>query len=212
MGERRLRRTKLEAALTRAAILEAAELLFYRKGIASCSLDEIAVQAGVTRGALYWHFQGKTDLLRALFSGSNLCFLREALEEDVSDTDRDPLRFVERKIVRWLDCLRTEPHMKRMSAIILQMNVQPEFGPLKNIVTSFDCVEKKATGFAFRRARELGQLGKGHSPEHCLSTTRCLVKGFEFEILFGAGDDGIFEKAKLGVANLLSSFRRDLLH
>lgn len=40
---------------------------FYTKGVARASLNEIAQAAGVTRGALYWHFKNKEDLFDALF-------------------------------------------------------------------------------------------------------------------------------------------------
>ena len=51
-----MRRTKEQAEQTRVAILEAAERLFLEKGVAQCSLEQIARAAGVTRGAVYWHF------------------------------------------------------------------------------------------------------------------------------------------------------------
>jgi AcrR family transcriptional regulator len=50
----------------RAAILDAAITLVARQGYARTSLDEIAAAAGVSRGAIYWHFKGKDDLLAAI--------------------------------------------------------------------------------------------------------------------------------------------------
>ena len=63
-----MRRTKEEAEKTRCAILEAAETLFLEKGVAHTSLEHIARQAGVTRGAVYWHFQNKAHLFHELLS------------------------------------------------------------------------------------------------------------------------------------------------
>ena len=60
------RRTKREAAETRAALLDAAERVFRERGVARTSLAEIAAAAGVTRGAVYWHFRDKTALFEAL--------------------------------------------------------------------------------------------------------------------------------------------------
>lgn len=62
-----MRKTKAEAEHTRAALLHAALEIFYRYGVAQASLQEIATTAGVTRGALYWHFKNKEDLFDALF-------------------------------------------------------------------------------------------------------------------------------------------------
>ncbi len=56
----------MEAAATRAALLDAAERVFRERGVAHTSLAEIAAAAGVTRGAVYWHFRDKTALFEAL--------------------------------------------------------------------------------------------------------------------------------------------------
>ncbi|UOO87067.1 TetR family transcriptional regulator [Neisseria arctica] len=52
---------------TREHLLLAALDTFYSRGVARASLNEIAQAAGVTRGALYWHFKNKEDLFDALF-------------------------------------------------------------------------------------------------------------------------------------------------
>jgi|SRR5437868_760645 len=51
---------------TRTALLSAAEHLWAERGIHGASLDDIAAAAGLTKGAVYSNFAGKTDLLLAL--------------------------------------------------------------------------------------------------------------------------------------------------
>jgi AcrR family transcriptional regulator len=51
---------------TRALILAAALKLFAKRGFTSTSVDEIAQQAGITKGAVYWHFGSKEDLFSAI--------------------------------------------------------------------------------------------------------------------------------------------------
>ena len=65
------RRTKFEAEKTRNAILDAAEKVFYKRGVARTSLEQIARAAHVTRGAVYWHFHDKIELCR---SDAETCF------------------------------------------------------------------------------------------------------------------------------------------
>ncbi len=60
------RKTKEEAAATRKALLEAALIVFSQKGYAAASLEEIAEHAGVSRGAIYWHFHSKAELYNTL--------------------------------------------------------------------------------------------------------------------------------------------------
>jgi len=61
-----MRKTKQECKQTRQALLDAALDLFYSKGVTKATLNDIAREAKVTRGALYWHFKNKEDLLQTL--------------------------------------------------------------------------------------------------------------------------------------------------
>jgi len=61
------RRTKEEALETRKTIMDAAVRVIARQGVANASLTDIAREAGVTRGAIYWHFANKADLLNSLW-------------------------------------------------------------------------------------------------------------------------------------------------
>lgn len=61
-----VRRTKEEAQVTRHQILDAAERVFESQGVARTSLQQVAAAAGVTRGAIYWHFKDKAELFSAM--------------------------------------------------------------------------------------------------------------------------------------------------
>ena len=60
------RRTREDAAATREQLLDAAERVFRDRGVTRTSLAEVAAEAGVTRGAVYWHFRDKADLFTAM--------------------------------------------------------------------------------------------------------------------------------------------------
>ena len=57
-----MRKTKAEAQKTREQLLQSALDTFLENGVSRTSLAAIARNAGVTRGALYWHFKNKEDL------------------------------------------------------------------------------------------------------------------------------------------------------
>lgn len=63
-----VRKTKEEALATRSRILDAAERVFERQGVSGTSLQDIAQAAGVTRGAIYWHFQDKADVFNGMMA------------------------------------------------------------------------------------------------------------------------------------------------
>jgi TetR/AcrR family acrAB operon transcriptional repressor len=61
-----VRRTREAAAATREQLLDAAERVFRDHGVSRTTLAEVAAEAGVTRGAVYWHFRDKADLFAAM--------------------------------------------------------------------------------------------------------------------------------------------------
>ncbi|EHK70781.1 TetR family transcriptional regulator [Pseudomonas psychrotolerans L19] len=63
-----MRRTKELAEQTRQTVLDVAEELFLAKGVSRTSLEMIARECGVTRGAVYWHFKDKADLVHGMLN------------------------------------------------------------------------------------------------------------------------------------------------
>lgn len=85
-----VRRTKEDAQETRTRILDTAEQVFREKGVGHTTLAQIAAAAGVTRGAIYWHFENKAALLQAMNDRVHLPL--EALHQALADVAlADPL-------------------------------------------------------------------------------------------------------------------------
>jgi TetR/AcrR family transcriptional regulator, acrAB operon repressor len=79
-----MRRTKEEAAVTRATLMKTALAVFSTKGYAAATLDDVAKAAKVTRGAIYWHFKSKADLYNTLiqeFSARGAALVQQAVAE-----------------------------------------------------------------------------------------------------------------------------------
>jgi TetR/AcrR family transcriptional regulator, acrAB operon repressor len=55
-----------QAAATREELLAQSLALFAKRGVSNISLDDVAAAAGVTKGAIYWHFRNKDELLQAI--------------------------------------------------------------------------------------------------------------------------------------------------
>ncbi|QNP50332.1 TetR family transcriptional regulator [Diaphorobacter aerolatus] len=75
------RRTKAEADETRTRLLDAAEEVFFEKGVSRTSLGDIAQRAGATRGAVYWHFKDKVDLFSSMLN--RVCMPFDELCDDL---------------------------------------------------------------------------------------------------------------------------------
>jgi AcrR family transcriptional regulator len=64
--DRRTRAARAEGRKARDELLTAALGVFARRGYREAGVDEIAAEAGYSKGALYWHFSGKEELLTTL--------------------------------------------------------------------------------------------------------------------------------------------------
>lgn len=62
-----VKRTKKEALQTKRALIDSAIRMFHKKGYNDTTLEDIASNAGLTRGALYWHFKGKAEIFRYIY-------------------------------------------------------------------------------------------------------------------------------------------------
>jgi AcrR family transcriptional regulator len=64
--DRRTRAARAEGRAARDELLSASLRVFARRGYRDAGVDEIAAEAGYSKGALYWHFSSKEELLMAL--------------------------------------------------------------------------------------------------------------------------------------------------
>jgi TetR/AcrR family transcriptional repressor of mexAB-oprM operon len=113
-----MRRTKEQAEQTRDTILAAAEVLFLEKGVAHTSLEHIARQAGVTRGAVYWHFENKAHLFHVMLSQVRLP--PEQMAERLSGCDGiDPLLSLRKLSIEAIENLARDAQKQRIFTILL---------------------------------------------------------------------------------------------
>jgi TetR/AcrR family acrAB operon transcriptional repressor len=108
-----MRRTKEDAQQTREALLDAAELLFSQRGVARTSLQDIAKAAGVTRGALYWHFEDKAELFNAMMARTTLP-MEDALKAIDTDHAPQPLLELKKSMLSALHRIAHDPRTHRV--------------------------------------------------------------------------------------------------
>ncbi|MGQ2981407.1 MAG: TetR family transcriptional regulator [Polaromonas sp.] len=113
------RRTKEDALATRHSLLDAAELLFQAQGVSRTSLNDIARQAGTSRGAIYWHFKDKADLFNAMMERVTLP-LEQSLEDVGRDGSADPLSQLCLGVRDALVRIATDPQTRRVLEVATQ--------------------------------------------------------------------------------------------
>lgn len=98
------RRTQAErSAATRDALIAAARKLFAQRGYASVGTPEIARNAGVTRGAMYYQFEDKSQLFAAVAEAVEADVTRGIVDDVTAHAAGDPLAALHRAVDAWLD-------------------------------------------------------------------------------------------------------------
>ena len=111
-----VRRTKEEAQATRHRILDAAERVFQAQGVGATSLAHIAEAAGVTRGAVYWHFKDKADVFDAMLS--RVVLPMEAATEAELDGDAPPLQRLRAHVAALFGHIEQDAQAQRVFDIV----------------------------------------------------------------------------------------------
>jgi AcrR family transcriptional regulator len=99
---------------TRRLLLDVARRRFAERGFAGTGTEEIVQQAGVTRGALYYHFRNKRDLFRAVVEDLQTGIM--ARVQDAAGAAADPWDGLRAGLHAFLDaCL--DPAVQRIVLI-----------------------------------------------------------------------------------------------
>ncbi|MCZ7566151.1 MAG: TetR family transcriptional regulator [Burkholderiales bacterium] len=166
-----------DALATRARLLDAAERVFRRRGVGHTSLAEVADAAGVTRGAIYWHFKDKADLFQALVRRVEMP-INAALEEMSRASAADPLGAVRRLAVHALQGLAADRRTQAVfDVVFLRCEYTEELAPVRarQLGDRKDCLRRCEA--AFERAIAKGELPAGTDARVAAQGLYALVTG-----------------------------------
>ncbi len=132
-------------AVTRARLLQAAARVYAQRGFAGATLDQVAGEAGFTKGAVYAHFGSKENLLLALLQEH----LTGQIAEQLQLFDRDRASW-ERPLAgsdSWMEHLRSDPDPFRLF-VELWSYAQRDEGLRRRLVTGLDALRATFARFA----------------------------------------------------------------
>lgn len=202
-----MRRTKEQTAETREALLDAAEAVFFRRGVARATLEEIAREAGMTRGAIYWHFSDKEAIYAAMIERVRLPLLETELMADDLD---DPFGALERFADQALSRIAHNEQIWRIHVIVmLRRERLPGNAGMADIERQLRGSVAMALRECFRRAETLGRLRAGVPPERAARAYQSQLIGL---IYVGIQDPEAFRLHTDGlemIRDLLKGYRAD---
>ncbi len=185
-----VRKTKADAEQTRQDLIAAAREMFHRCGVSRTSLEKIAAQAGVTRGAVYWHFANKAELFFAVREESQR--LLQGVSALLADPEEaNPLLAIENALLELFAVLEQNPLVEQTFEIMtLRCEYVDEFAsvlaeinrPCHDLLARFQGL--------YTRAAEKGLLRSGLDPDHLAYDTLAFTSGaFHNWLAAAPGDD-----------------------
>lgn len=188
-----VRKTKEEALETRNRILDAAERVFHAQGVARTSLAQIAAAAGVTRGAIYWHFANKADLFDAMMERVIPPPDEDYLGPPLLGAD-DPLVVTRGLALDFLMQVARNPQHQRVFEIAIHKSEYVgEMADARD--RHLDCARRHRVLLeaVMKKAQEKGLIGRRHRPQAAAEGLIALLDGLLYNWTL---DNGLFPLAE----------------
>ena len=172
-----VRKTKAEAEQTRREIIDAARCVFHECGVSRTSLEKIARVAGVTRGAVYWHFENKAELFFAMREDSLAVLDEVDAYLDAPDLP-DPLDGIEQSLLAFFRIIDGRSEVRQVFEIMtLRCEYVDEFAQVLQEVNK-PCMDFLAKLIrSYQRAADKGYLRPGLDPEGAAYDTLSFTAG-----------------------------------
>jgi TetR/AcrR family acrAB operon transcriptional repressor len=173
------RKTKEDAELTRQRIIDAARKVFLTRGVSRSTLEHIAAEAEVTRGAVYWHFKNKTDIFYALRDRAFLPLIDRMYDTLATQTDDiDPLTQIENSLGDTINELNENIEMRQIYEIMMiKCEYVDEFATvLQQILNNCSDITEKIQS-AYERAQVQQLLSSTQSPRALALDTHLFFSG-----------------------------------
>lgn len=189
-------------AATRARLLEAAARVYAARGFAGATLDDVAEEAGLTKGAVYGHFGSKDNLLVALMEE----WLAAEIAEQVGLFDRDETTWKRpyRGSDRWMEELDETPDAFRL-LIEFWLAAGRDERLRERVAGGFDALRQMFGGFIEASAEDAGVDVQDSGRHHFANVSLALSLGLA---LVRVADRDSVSPALLGTA--LSVFIRGI--
>ncbi len=149
-------------AETRARLLDSAARVYARAGFNGATLDEVAAEAGFTKGAVYAHFGSKENLLLALLEEH----LAGQIAEQIELFDRERITW-ERPLAgssRWMERLEQDPDPFRLF-VELWSYAQRDERLRRRLAAGLDTLRSTFARFAAASAADAGIEPPAHATE-----------------------------------------------
>ena len=176
-----VRKTKEDAELTKQRIIDAAKEVFLKRGVSRSTLEHIALQAEVTRGAVYWHFKNKTEIFNAMRDRVILPLI-DRMDDTLAIAnladDTDALTQIESSMCVTINALNENIEMRQIYEIMMiKCEYVDEFATvLQQILNNCSSITEKVQ-LAYERAQTQNILVATHTPNALALDTHLFFSG-----------------------------------
>ncbi|UCC40155.1 MAG: TetR family transcriptional regulator [Candidatus Aminicenantes bacterium] len=159
-----MKKTKEEAAFTRKLILDSALKVFSQKGYSAARLEDVAKHAGLTRGAIYWHFKNKHDLYCTLYKELSARAVKRI--DEILKSEKTPLSKIRQLMREGFVYLEEDEEYRAFEEITLFKMEPPEkFKKMFEIRSRFFLFIKESLANLIREGITAGEIDAVIDPD-----------------------------------------------
>ena len=184
-----VRRTRAEAEQTRQRILDAALQVFHERGVSRTTLEQVARAAGLTRGAVYWHFANKTELFFAMREQISHPLLAKGHSLILAGDLDDPLEGIEHTFLALFQAITGCEKVRQMFDIMfLRCEFVDDFAGVLTELNRPGMEFLEKVEVAYRRAADRLTLRPGLDAKAMALDSWCFVRGLFIHFLSSPDD------------------------
>jgi AcrR family transcriptional regulator len=187
----------------RIQIIDASMNVFAKDGLEKARMDDIAKEAGLSKGALYWYFKSKNEIIEKVITvmfEREMAETRQLLESDVSIKEK-LIRITEMAISDFIKLRPLFPLLYEIYAYALRIKA------IRKLFTEYFKRYKELLIPIFQQAVDNGEI-KNFDPEYCAITLGAIIEGTMVLLIYDPENIDIEEHMLFGVERFIDGIIR----
>ncbi|WHP31727.1 acrEF/envCD operon transcriptional regulator [Trabulsiella odontotermitis] len=199
------RKTKADALKTRQLLIDAAIEQFAKHGVTNTTLSDIADAAGVTRGAVYWHFSSKTELFNEMWEQQ---VPLNHIIKYIRTENENPLIDLQEKFIAALQYIAETPKQRALMQILYHKCEFTTGMMTESEIRNKMCVNRNELREALLKCIHYGILPVDTNVDVMVIMLRGFFSGIIKNWLMEPGQFNLYQQAPVLADNIMSTLTR----
>ncbi len=181
-----MKRTKEEALETKNQLINSAIEVIYKKGYAKTTISDIVENIDMTRGAFYWYYNTKKDILSEIADHYSANYFNDYTKIDIRESAYDTIRSL---VMNQLSKIFTDNYMKLAYIIRYKVEAVTELPDLVEKQKYIDYIGIDLIKREIKRGIKQGEFVESLEPMTMAVNIFSSIIGLENYVMLHNGDD-----------------------